>query len=68
MQDLKEMSIHSLFFYNNVVFRPRLNILIYFSSDFRLEIFLYLFLNYIAYDISILECLIGVSITSVRCL
>ena len=36
----------------------------YFSADFRLKIFLY---YYIAYDISILEC-IGVSITSVRCL
>ena len=29
----------------------------YFSVDFRLKIFLWIFLDYIAYDISVLECI-----------
>ena len=54
---------YTLFFCKNVVFQPRLNILI-FSAEFRLKIFLYYSLNIKGYGISVSE-FIGVSITSV---
>ena len=47
--------LHS-FFYKNIVF-PAEAECSYFFADFRLKIFLWIFLDYIAYDISAFECI-----------
>ena len=48
---------HTLFFYKDGVFSAEAEKFLFSSADFRLKIFLGILLDYIAYDISVFECI-----------